>query len=330
MTHTGEEPPAKGTWPELVDIKITDYCPYGCSYCYQGSTPQGRHAPLAHLEALAQRFCDSGVLEVALGGGEPTLHPDFARIVEAFHSAGVTVNVTSRNVTYWAEIPEVPVSAVAFSVDTAEQIRGILERFHAKYPPFQVHFQVVVGTVSVAEFEQMMEAAEGHRLTLLGYKDTGRGAAARSGLPVHNAPNQTEWIAPWTARVQACREGAEAWEAKRQKDLFDRDGSYWKASGGSHERLLEQRDSANPCPQPEYMPNLAIDTTLASLCKNELKKVGVPPISFHTSEGAFSMYINAVTQEAGPCSYAPALMSKYTLDSIWDDYARIPAIDGGK
>lgn len=26
----------KSSLPELVDVKITDYCPYGCEFCYQG------------------------------------------------------------------------------------------------------------------------------------------------------------------------------------------------------------------------------------------------------------------------------------------------------
>ena len=328
LTETGDDAPEKGTWPELVDIKITDHCPYQCNFCYQDSTPQGLHASLEYLQALAARFKESGVLEVAIGGGEPTLHPDFERIVEAFHSAGVIVNVTSRNVNYWAGQPKIPVTAVAFSVDSAKQIKEIRNRFEGSPPSFQVHFQAIVGTIDMAEFELMMDAAKHYRLTLLGYKDTGRGLAARGSLPIHQMPSQTEWVAPWVARVLAYREAEGAqddWWTRRQLDaVVD-----LRASGDSRERMVEQWEANNPFPQPKFEPNLAIDTTLASLCRDELGKAGVPPVTYHTNEGAFSLYIDAVKGEMGPCSYAPALMRKCNLDTLWDDFAKMPTLDGG-
>lgn len=329
LTETGDDAPEKGTWPELVDIKITDHCPYQCNFCYQDSTPQGKHAPLEYLQALASRFRESGVLEVAIGGGEPTLHPDFERIVGAFHSAGVIVNVTSRNVNYWAGLPKVPVTAAAFSVDSAQQIKEIRKKFEVNYPPFQVHFQAIAGTIDVAEFKLMMEATESYRLTLLGYKDTGRGMAARGSLPIHRLPAQTEWVAPWVARVQAYREQEGArddWRNRRDCEVV----VHLQASGDSRERMVEQWEADNPTPQPEFEPNLAIDTTLASLCREELNKAGVPPVTYHTNEGAFSLYIDAVKGEMGPCSYAPALMRKCNLDTLWDDFAKMPTLDGGR
>ncbi len=31
--------PYRSTWPELVDLRITDRCDAACPWCYQGSTP---------------------------------------------------------------------------------------------------------------------------------------------------------------------------------------------------------------------------------------------------------------------------------------------------
>ena len=62
----------KAAAPELVDIKITDYCPFGCKYCYQGSTAKGTHAKTDTINTLSYALGRMHVFEVALGGGEPT------------------------------------------------------------------------------------------------------------------------------------------------------------------------------------------------------------------------------------------------------------------
>jgi uncharacterized radical SAM superfamily Fe-S cluster-containing enzyme len=91
--------------PELVDIKITDYCPFGCGFCYQGSTPKGQHAETRYLEDLAWKLGQEHIFEVALGGGEPTYHPDFMGIVKSFRTNGVIPNFTTRNLDekWWAQ-----------------------------------------------------------------------------------------------------------------------------------------------------------------------------------------------------------------------------------
>ncbi len=173
--------PEKASAPELVDVKITDFCPFGCAYCYQGSTVQGQHAYAGNLDTLAGALARMKVFEVALGGGEPTMHPNFADILRAFRMSGIIPNFTSRS-TAWLRSPAFPViqemmGAVAFSVNTAEDVRRFqtaadLVGLEAR----KVHFQYVVGTSSDEDFTQLLEAAEGYQVTLLGYKTAGRGA----------------------------------------------------------------------------------------------------------------------------------------------------------
>lgn len=50
-------------------------------------------------------------------------------------------------------------------------------------------------------------------------------------------------------------------------------------------------------------PQIGIDTALASEYENELKEAGVPSWLFHTKEGKFSMYIDAVEGKLAPSSY---------------------------
>ena len=59
--------------PESIDVKITDYCDMGCSYCHESSTVSGVHGDLVKLLEIIKPL-PSGV-ELAIGGGNPLVHP---------------------------------------------------------------------------------------------------------------------------------------------------------------------------------------------------------------------------------------------------------------
>ena len=50
---------AKADTPELVDLKITSFCPHGCPWCYQGSTNTGQHAEGKTIHAILDALEDS-------------------------------------------------------------------------------------------------------------------------------------------------------------------------------------------------------------------------------------------------------------------------------
>lgn len=81
--------------PTLVDIQITRRCRMGCPHCYVSSDPSAEDMPFeAALEAL-DAIADAGVCQLAIGGGEPLLHP---RLVEILHHArerGLVPNLTT-------------------------------------------------------------------------------------------------------------------------------------------------------------------------------------------------------------------------------------------
>jgi hypothetical protein len=275
-----------------------------------------------------------------LGGGEPTTHPDFARIVEAFGSAGVAVNITSRNAPFWRDwLTEgrKGVRAVAFSIDNAAdvvRIKGILNSSGVNWDswgkPFDVHFQIVMGTFDVSELDAIMDAVGSSRLTLLGYKDTGRGAEARGSLPIMAAPEQSAWVDVWLDRVRRWGEGDAAWFDWRERMFDARQYGSPGASDDSRERYLADWLVKNPEPRRpvEFKPNIAIDTTLAAICSEKLKSCKIPPQTYHTEEGAFSLYIDAVSGQMGPCSYAPEHMRPYFIDNLWEEFAQIPVLNG--
>lgn len=183
--------PDKSITPELVDVKITDFCPFGCSYCYQGSTPAGKHAKVEDVATIARELEKRQVWEVALGGGEPTMHPRFLEILQLFHDHNIVPNFTTRS-TKWMEDPIRArrimhlVGGVAFSVDTPADVQRFAAAIDASgllmtkrgYGTSPFSFQYVLGTGDEHAFVDVVRAvknADPHRLTLLGYKTTGRG-----------------------------------------------------------------------------------------------------------------------------------------------------------
>lgn len=57
--------PTKASSPELVDIKFTDFCPFGCNFCYQDSTLKGQHASMENIHNIVKKLKEAQVFEVA-------------------------------------------------------------------------------------------------------------------------------------------------------------------------------------------------------------------------------------------------------------------------
>lgn len=173
--------PNKAYAPELVDLKITDYCPYGCSFCYQGSTVKGQHAYLSYIKQIIDTLAEQKVFEIAIGGGEPTLHPNFIDILQYARSKGIVPNFTTMNHA-WLEQDELRgkilehCGAFAISVENHMQVKKI-EEFKNKYHLYdKVNIHVVMGTFDQIEFEHIMEEGKYLNITLLGFKNTHRGS----------------------------------------------------------------------------------------------------------------------------------------------------------
>lgn len=240
----------RASWPELVDIKITDYCAEGCNYCYQGSTKKGKHADLDSIKKAIDRFSEVGVFEIAIGGGEPTTHPNFKEILEYAISKKVIPNFTTRKIDWLCEEIIELIGAMAFSVDSVEDMRkydavlkdrfatkksyqqsnGGLGYYHVwRIAKSKIHFQHVLGTTSDYEYERMLDFCQenDYTFTLLGYKTTGRGSKVQP-VEIPNwlqlAKSKTKWnfrIGIDTELVRTNQKALE--ECKISEDLYTKD-----------------------------------------------------------------------------------------------------------
>ena len=212
---------------EVVDITLDG----GSSHIFQLS-----HAVLSHN----------------CGGGETTYHPQFADICKKFAQAGVVPNFTTKYPArvrmHWDNIKDY-IGGFAYSAETPKNIYDaakLLKR--AGIPDHKVSLHHVMGLSRQGQFREYMQAAHdvGYRVTLLGYKTTGRG---KNVTPFH----YDWWIEEMNSLI---REGR--------------------------------------------CPSTSIDTPLAD------QYDGLMPVEstmYHTREGAFSMYIDAVQMKMGASSF---------------------------
>jgi hypothetical protein len=184
----------KADAPELVDLKITSYCPHDCPYCYQGSTGTGVHASEESLRKILCALREMEIFEVAIGGGEPTAHPmfwDLLRDVRRLYE--MVPNFSTRNID-WLHVPEkaaiVRDVCGGFAVSCskpAEVDAVVLACRTARMPLDKLSIQHVVGSEYEGSLDILDRCSEHDlRCTLLGYKPVGRGTKWK--------PKKDDWI----------------------------------------------------------------------------------------------------------------------------------------
>lgn len=178
-----DEPIEKASYPELVDIKITDMCPFACAFCYMGSTNSGLHGQTAIIHSLIAELASKQVFEIAIGGGEPTMHPDFIDILKSARDRHVVPNFTTKNLGWlrdpkqWPKIIEY-CGAFAFSADTKSQVRDLVALLDVNgISRGKATIQIIPEVMTSWTLQSVLQEAASYGLTvtLLGYKTTGRG-----------------------------------------------------------------------------------------------------------------------------------------------------------
>lgn len=268
----------KATRPELVDVKITDRCAHGCAFCYQGSTPEGEDAPLGRVKAVIDALSAAGVFEMAIGGGEPTEHPDFPEILRYAADQDVTPNFTTFSDGWVGDeriVEAIKYAAgkrrgmgIGVSVLSEKDIAKLEGVRAAVSHHVQVIGQTVVGVAPIALTSRLVTAiAEaGHSVLLLGYKTTGRGEAFSSRLPA----------------MSDVRDMIDGFRTAEFSDGYDDDNRLWST--------------------------LSVDTAFLDQYGEALDDLGVEMVLRTSPEGAFSMYVDAVAMRAGPSSWHPELL----------------------
>ena len=255
INNTGESViiPQKSSYPDLVDMKITDFCSFGCKYCYQGSTSKGNHAELYEIRWIIDELSRREVFEIAFGGGEPTSHPNFIEILEYANRNHIVPNFTTRNLNWLYHNYEKirnTIGSLAFSVDDSSQVENVAALAHLNNIEYgKLCIQYVLESNSEYNLEKIIEACYKGilPLTLLGFKRISRG------------------------------------------------GNYHRSDNSNWLKIIEK------CRENNMIINIGVDTAIVQQYADQLKDF--PHWMYHKHEGAFSWYIDCVTQTMGASSY---------------------------
>ena len=250
--------PEKSFSPELMDVKITNFCTNNCSFCYQDSSQNGKHSEMSSYD-LAKMMSEMKVFEVAIGGGEPLSHPNFIDYVYDLKEEGIVPNFSTKNIDWLTDIRKWPkiiecIGSFAFSASSVADIQRL--SYLLEYNGIDKskgNIQIIPAAMDSWNFSSILREASNRaiRVTLLGFKEKGRGVMTK--------------------------------EYQNNEDkAFD---------------ILKDLSSKGECPY------ISIDTLLASKYKDKLKELDIPEWLFHTKEGKFSAYFDAVERKFGPSSF---------------------------
>lgn len=90
-------------YPEFYDVKVTSFCKGHCPYCYQDSeeVPHTSDILKKFQEFFGRFSLNEMPFQIAFGGGEPTSHPDFGKLMKLSNDMGIVPNYTTNGM--WVE-----------------------------------------------------------------------------------------------------------------------------------------------------------------------------------------------------------------------------------
>lgn len=167
------------TYPELVDLKITSQCHSNCPWCYQNSNSNGIHGDWRFIDDIIDKLAEVGVMEIALGGGEPTLHPEFESIIYHAAYSGVVPNFSTSQ-TDWMSTnlaKEVEENCGSFAVSLIDNktLRRLVKWNETH--KVKATCQIALGIYPEENIIKAMRFIRNRNvpITLLGFKNCGRG-----------------------------------------------------------------------------------------------------------------------------------------------------------
>jgi hypothetical protein len=156
---------------ESVDMKITNKCNHNCSFCSEDSNLNGKHANINTIYNFVNTYCKP-YTEIAIGGGNPLEHPQLEEILKMLYENGNPLALT----VHIEDLPKVEpylkylkALGVSYTIET-NKCNKILNEFKQKHD-IQINVHIIPDLMPL----DSILAIDHNRLTLLGFKDQGRG-----------------------------------------------------------------------------------------------------------------------------------------------------------
>lgn len=160
----------KPDFPESMDMKISNYCPFNCPMCHEKSSTNGKYGNILNNNFIKTIHENT---ELALGGGAVTFHPDLIPFLNELKQQKIITSITinqqewdKEKIGYLIDNKLIYGLGVSF-VDMNDKIWDEI----LSYPNSVVH--LIAGYHSKEVFEYF--ANRNTKILILGYKTYGRG-----------------------------------------------------------------------------------------------------------------------------------------------------------
>ncbi len=160
------------TFPECIDMKITNNCDMNCPYCHEASSNEGKHGNILNVGFLNTL---KPYTELAIGGGNPLSHPDLLEFLEILKEKNIIANMTinqkhfeenEKEIYYLVKeglIKGLGISSIKPTEDFLEKVK--------KYSNAVIH--VINGIVELEDLQKMYD--KNLKILILGYKQFRKG-----------------------------------------------------------------------------------------------------------------------------------------------------------
>ena len=170
----------KADRPENMDICITRYCEYGCPYCHENATINGKHGDI-----MNSKFIDTlpEWTETAIGGGRVTSHPDLVPFLRKLKERHIIANITVQQTEFMSHLSflrELCNQNLIYGLGIS-LINPYEEGFIAAvktFPNAVIH--VINGVVTLAQLSAL--GCKDLKILILGYKEVRRGVAYKADV----------------------------------------------------------------------------------------------------------------------------------------------------
>lgn len=160
------------SFPESIDLKITNYCDMDCDFCHEDSTIKGQHSNLSDIEFINTL---KPYTELAIGGGNPLSHPQLIDFLTTLKSKNIIANITVNQKHFMSQQ-----ALIKYLVDN-DLIKGLgvslvkptgkfIKTFQ-QYPNAVLH--VINGVTTLNDLKKLY--GKNLKMLILGYKEIRRG-----------------------------------------------------------------------------------------------------------------------------------------------------------
>lgn len=195
---------AEPSFPESIDLKITNWCDAGCRYCHENSVRSGKHADPLTIYGMLENL-PPGV-EIAIGGGDPLSHPRITEILQWIRERGLIGNVTINGVHAKRH------SALVRSLRSDGLLYGLgvsfrppfsdFERFASEVYDENTVIHVIAGENPPQDAIRILHKFP--KILILGYKNYGRGVFGNAQRVDHVLAAWRYWVRTILGRGVVC------------------------------------------------------------------------------------------------------------------------------